>query len=148
MTLFIGNLIEGNDISLINHHTVKHLSSQKKLNSEHWNVSFNSVEPPPARVENIWFLYRFQSGFWRWVGGGRGGAFEAEEALWLDVCALKIWISYIWYTAIRPSPPSPIYLHICKYVHCKKRLAVFLSPAGMSLTKLSLAGNNLTGLVK
>ncbi len=28
-------------------------------------------------------------------------------------------------------------------VHCKKRLAVFPSPAGMSLTKLSLAGNNL-----
>jgi hypothetical protein len=25
-------------------------------------------------------------------------------------------------------------------IHCKKRLAVFLSPAGMSLTKLSLAG--------
>ncbi len=27
--------------------------------------------------------------------------------------------------------------------HCKKRLEIFLSPAGMSLTKLSLAGNNL-----
>ena len=27
-------------------------------------------------------------------------------------------------------------------VHCKKRLASFPSPAGMSLTKLSLAGNN------
>ncbi len=26
-------------------------------------------------------------------------------------------------------------------LHCKKRLAVFPSPAGMSLTKLSLAGN-------
>jgi hypothetical protein len=25
--------------------------------------------------------------------------------------------------------------------HCKKRLSFFLSPAGMSLTKLSLAGN-------
>jgi len=30
-----------------------------------------------------------------------------------------------------------------KVLHCKKRLAVFPSPAGMSLTKLSLAGNNL-----
>jgi hypothetical protein len=30
-----------------------------------------------------------------------------------------------------------------KYVHCKKRLKVFPSPAGMSLTNLSLAGNNL-----
>ncbi len=27
-------------------------------------------------------------------------------------------------------------------VHCKKRLTIFLSPAGMSLTKVSLAGNN------
>jgi hypothetical protein len=27
-------------------------------------------------------------------------------------------------------------------IHCKKRLAVFLSTARMSLTKLSLAGNN------
>ncbi len=27
--------------------------------------------------------------------------------------------------------------------HCKKRLAIFPSPAGMSLTKLSPAGNNL-----
>jgi hypothetical protein len=28
-------------------------------------------------------------------------------------------------------------------LHCKKRLSFFLSPAGMSLTKLSLARNNL-----
>jgi hypothetical protein len=28
-------------------------------------------------------------------------------------------------------------------LHCKKRLSFFLSLAGMSLTKLSLAGNNL-----
>ncbi len=28
-------------------------------------------------------------------------------------------------------------------VHCKKRLSIFLSSAGMSMTKLSLAGNNL-----
>jgi hypothetical protein len=28
-------------------------------------------------------------------------------------------------------------------VHCKKRLRIFLSPAGMSLTKLFLAGNNI-----
>ncbi len=27
-------------------------------------------------------------------------------------------------------------------VHCKKRFAVFQSPAGMSPTKLSMAGNN------
>ncbi len=29
------------------------------------------------------------------------------------------------------------------YVHCKKRLAIFPSLVGMSLTKLYLAGNNL-----
>ncbi len=27
------------------------------------------------------------------------------------------------------------------YLHCKKRFAIFPSPAGMSLTKLSLGGN-------
>jgi hypothetical protein len=30
-----------------------------------------------------------------------------------------------------------------EYAHCKKRLATFPSPAGMSLTKLFLGGNNL-----
>ncbi len=34
-------------------------------------------------------------------------------------------------------------LDILKGLHCKKRLATFPIPAGMSLTKLSLAGNNL-----
>jgi hypothetical protein len=34
--------------------------------------------------------------------------------------------------------------HQDKYIrHCKKRLTIFPSPAGMSLTKLSLTGNNL-----
>ncbi len=32
---------------------------------------------------------------------------------------------------------------ILQQVHCKKRLAGFPSPAGMSLTEFSLAGNNL-----
>jgi hypothetical protein len=32
---------------------------------------------------------------------------------------------------------------IDKIVHCKKELAVFPSPAGMSLIKLFLGGNNL-----
>ncbi len=30
-----------------------------------------------------------------------------------------------------------------QYVHCKKELAIFLSPVGMSLTKLSLGGKKL-----
>ncbi len=29
-----------------------------------------------------------------------------------------------------------------RITHCKKRLSIFPSPGGMSLTKLSLAGNN------
>jgi hypothetical protein len=33
--------------------------------------------------------------------------------------------------------------HLINSLHFKKRLAIFLSPAGMSLTKLSLGGNNL-----
>jgi hypothetical protein len=32
-------------------------------------------------------------------------------------------------------------------VHCQKSLAVFLFPAGLSLTKLSLAGNNFNTLI-
>jgi hypothetical protein len=28
-------------------------------------------------------------------------------------------------------------------LHCKKKLAIFLFPAGISITKLSLAANNL-----
>ncbi len=31
---------------------------------------------------------------------------------------------------------------MCLNVHCKKKLAIFPSPAGMSLTKLSLGGKN------
>jgi hypothetical protein len=30
-----------------------------------------------------------------------------------------------------------------RFLHCKKRLSIFPSQAGMSLTKFSLAGNNL-----
>jgi hypothetical protein len=39
---------------------------------------------------------------------------------------------------------SPVYLHpLLLPIHCKKELAVFPSPAGMSLIKLFLGGNNL-----
>jgi hypothetical protein len=33
--------------------------------------------------------------------------------------------------------------HIIKAIHCNKEIAVFPSPAGMSLIKLFLGGNNL-----
>jgi hypothetical protein len=39
--------------------------------------------------------------------------------------------------------PLLVTRHPARQVHCKKRFAIFLSPAGMSLTKYSLAGNNL-----
>jgi hypothetical protein len=32
--------------------------------------------------------------------------------------------------------------HAVRITHCKKRLSIFPSPGEMSLTKLSLAGNN------
>jgi hypothetical protein len=38
---------------------------------------------------------------------------------------------------------SIYFFNTLKYIHCKKGLAVFPSPAGMSLTKLFLGGNNL-----
>jgi hypothetical protein len=37
----------------------------------------------------------------------------------------------------------PFLVFFLGLIHCKKRLAIFPSPAGMSLTKLSLAGSNL-----
>jgi hypothetical protein len=41
---------------------------------------------------------------------------------------------------------DPYYVHgavdFLKVLHCKKRFVIFPSPAGMSLTKLSLGGNN------
>jgi hypothetical protein len=50
-----------------------------------------------------------------------------------------------------PPPPLPkytlydcdLYCLLSKTIHCKKELAVFPSPAGMSLIKLFLGGNNL-----
>jgi hypothetical protein len=35
------------------------------------------------------------------------------------------------------------YFLVFTLLHCKRRLTIFPSPAGMSLAKLSLAGNNL-----
>jgi hypothetical protein len=37
----------------------------------------------------------------------------------------------------------PDYSYNSATIHCKKRFAIFPSPTGMSLTKLSLDGNNL-----
>ncbi len=45
---------------------------------------------------------------------------------------------YLWNTF-----SSVCYGQFVKFVHCKKRFAVFPSPSGMSLTKPFLAGNNL-----
>ncbi len=50
--------------------------------------------------------------------------------------SLMVLSSYLVFTATETDFSSP-------HIHCKKRLLYFPSPAGMSLTKLSLAGNNL-----
>ncbi len=44
--------------------------------------------------------------------------------------------NFIFYAINQPANP------IRPILHCKKRLAIFPSPAGMSLTKLSLGGKN------
>jgi hypothetical protein len=49
--------------------------------------------------------------------------------VWIYILTAYLAVSLILYTISR--------------LHCKKRLASFPSPAGMSLTKRSLAGNNL-----
>jgi hypothetical protein len=42
-----------------------------------------------------------------------------------------------------PWPPglSSAFYSVPGFIHCKKRLSIFPSPAGMSLTKLSMARN-------
>ncbi len=55
--------------------------------------------------------------------------FQFEPAI---LCDLKNIRHILWYNAS----------NIAKCLHCKKRLAIFPSSAGISLIKLSLAGNN------
>jgi hypothetical protein len=43
---------------------------------------------------------------------------------------------------VKKRPTTVIIYTGLLFLHCKKRLAIFLSPAGMSLTKLSLGGKN------
>jgi hypothetical protein len=50
----------------------------------------------------------------------------------------------IWFSLFfQKDRASEVFRYHLRSVHCKKRFAVFPSPAGMSLTKPSLAENNL-----
>ncbi len=54
--------------------------------------------------------------------------------------ALKTFFVYFFATQLsHPTSAQPL----IPYLHCKKELAIFPSPAGMSLTKLSLGGKKL-----
>jgi hypothetical protein len=56
----------------------------------------------------------------------------------------QVEISPVIASSLSPQPFTSIqYIKGNTGLHCKKRLAVFPSPGGMSLTKLSLAGNDL-----
>jgi hypothetical protein len=52
-------------------------------------------------------------------------------------------VFYYQYRLHLKTTPHTNYKETYKKLHCKKRLAIFPSPAGMSLIKLSLAENNL-----
>jgi hypothetical protein len=67
--------------------------------------------------------------YWFWIQSGSGS---------------RPTILYCSFLVLYTQPSTPP-LPVSRSLHCKKRLPVsfFLSPAGMSLTKLSLAGNNL-----
>jgi hypothetical protein len=74
-------------------------------------------------------------------GGGLIFVSQSENYLSLDLLVkeLKIWHNIISYgMAIRPDQDQTC---TGAPIHCKKRLAVFPYPDGMSLTKFSLAGN-------
>jgi len=54
----------------------------------------------------------------------------------------KIW-SHAGFRLIRGSFKNVGFIPFFQRLHCKKWLSIFPSPAGMSLTKISLAGKNL-----
>jgi hypothetical protein len=60
---------------------------------------------------------------------------ESEQSVKSHVGLKELEQTYKYVDLYYGMPPS------IKTVHCKKRLAAFPYPAGMSLTKLSLAGN-------
>jgi len=66
-----------------------------------------------------------------------------EKAIW------TVLLSFLHGKKNHPFPLSPSFSYVeqntyrAHTLHCKKELAIFPSPAGMSLTKLSLGGKKL-----
>jgi hypothetical protein len=110
-------------------------------------------------VNNLWFNEPHISGVLYWLNLNSGtpwltGGARKKKILW--ECP-----SYISVYFPNPKTAEVRCLHLSNtgkvrgtdhstvcggdvgFIHCKKRLFIFPSPAGMSLNKLSLAGNNL-----
>ncbi len=75
--------------------------------------------------------------------------FTLKEIDWLIMQAdcTAGWLAVFWWTSsgYRLTSTGPGWILVS--IQCKKRLMIFLSPAGMSLTKLSLAGSVRESLV-
>ncbi len=68
------------------------------------------------------------------------GALVIEVGLVLTYSAVVFLSTYFLFRQVQT---QAIGMSMVKaHLHCKKRITTFLSPAGMSLTKLSLAGKN------
>jgi hypothetical protein len=52
-------------------------------------------------------------------------------------------VSVVWHRLLKAmNVAAEVRCPFLELLHCKKKLAIFPSPAGMSLTKLSLGGKN------
>ncbi len=114
--------------------------------------------PPRLRASADWSSWRPQPSRRGWWGSPRPCT-DSRGSGWAPRASEKCGVYHIFICTVRPSKlfgapgtqpmgdrtPARQSKHI---LHCKKRLAVYPSPAGMSLTKLSLAGNNIIYFIK
>jgi hypothetical protein len=116
------------------------------------------TRPLQAAAGSEWFERRSRGG-WRpacvvhgWLSCGHGreprNRFEYDCAK-RNLYGLVLLLIKIVFVSVNCNPFAIISRTSGQYasmLHCKKRLSNFPSPAGMSLTKLSLGGNNLQKL--
>ncbi len=88
----------------------------------------------PKAIKGIWGIWQREFHRWFFMNGVLTSLWPSvffEYAVYSEESTTSI-IDY----------PGEVKLSVSNKVHCMKRLAIFPSPAGMSQTKPSLAGNN------
>ncbi len=90
-----------------------------------WSLYWNFITIYSAR-NRVWIVLSYRT--------ARGNIFKLLRSPGIDYASLRS-------VAGRYDKPIPTWF--LSPIHCKKELAIFPSPAGMSLTKLSLGGKKL-----